>query len=80
MRPPSVTGTHTCRDNGPVAGHVEVGVLGPVEVRVDGAVTPLPSIPQRVVLARLALSRGHAVPVTARVVWTNRVVDLRTGC
>ncbi len=43
--------------------HVEVGVLGPVELRLDGVPAPLPGAPQRVVLARLALAAGRTVPV-----------------
>ena len=43
---------------------VEVGVLGPVELRLDGAPAPLPGAPQRVLLARLALAAGRVVPVS----------------
>ncbi len=42
---------------------VEVGVLGPVELRLDGVPVPLPGSPQRIVLARLALAAGRVVPV-----------------
>ncbi|MET7396528.1 BTAD domain-containing putative transcriptional regulator [Dactylosporangium sp. NPDC005572] len=40
---------------------VEVGVLGPVAVRVDGREAVLSGVPQRVVLARLALAPGYTV-------------------
>ncbi|SNY73548.1 AfsR/SARP family transcriptional regulator [Paractinoplanes atraurantiacus] len=42
---------------------VEVGLLGPVELRVDGRVAGLSGAPQRVLLARLALAGGRVVPV-----------------
>ncbi|MEV6491249.1 BTAD domain-containing putative transcriptional regulator [Actinoplanes sp. NPDC051633] len=41
----------------------EVGLLGPVELRLGGSPAPLPSASQRVVLARLALAGGRVVPV-----------------
>ncbi|GIE31688.1 hypothetical protein Ait01nite_047330 [Actinoplanes italicus] len=40
-----------------------MGVLGPVELCRDGEVVPLAGVPQRIVLARLALAGGRAVPV-----------------
>jgi predicted ATPase/DNA-binding SARP family transcriptional activator len=40
---------------------VEVGLLGPVELRVDGVPVPLGGLPQRVLLARLALAAGRVV-------------------
>ena len=43
--------------------HVEVGLLGPVELRLDGRPVALSGAPQRVVLARLALAEGRVVPV-----------------
>ena len=46
---------------------LEVGLLGPVEVRRDGRAVPVPGSPQRILLARLALSPGRPVPVTALV-------------
>nr|WP_296070660.1 BTAD domain-containing putative transcriptional regulator [uncultured Actinoplanes sp.] len=42
--------------------HVEVGLLGPVELRVDGEPAALGGAPQRVLLARLALAPGRVVP------------------
>jgi predicted ATPase/DNA-binding SARP family transcriptional activator len=46
-----------------VGGSVEAGVLGPVELRIDGAPQSLTGVPQRVLLARLALAGGRVVPV-----------------
>ena len=46
---------------------LEVGLLGPVEVRRDGRAVPVSGSPQRTLLARLALSAGGLVPVTALV-------------
>ncbi|HEX6870192.1 MAG TPA: BTAD domain-containing putative transcriptional regulator, partial [Micromonosporaceae bacterium] len=43
--------------------HVAVALLGPVQVRLDGTVMPLPSLPQRILLARLALAPGRVVGV-----------------
>jgi predicted ATPase len=43
---------------------IGVGVLGPVELRRDGVPVPLAGLPQRVLLARLALAAGRAVPVS----------------
>ncbi|MEV6305664.1 BTAD domain-containing putative transcriptional regulator, partial [Actinoplanes sp. NPDC051861] len=43
---------------------IGVGVLGPIELRRDGAPVALPGLPQRVLLARLALAAGRPVPVT----------------
>jgi len=51
---------------------VEVAVLGPVEVRLDGAVVDLGTPKQRALVAALALSRGRAVSVDA-------IVDLLWG-
>ncbi|MEV1076736.1 BTAD domain-containing putative transcriptional regulator [Streptomyces sp. NPDC050211] len=45
-------------------GPVEVGLLGPIELYVEGRRLPLSSLPQRVVLARLALRPRQVVPVT----------------
>ncbi|MEU8660955.1 AfsR/SARP family transcriptional regulator [Actinoplanes philippinensis] len=42
---------------------IRVGVLGPVELRRGDTVVPLSGVPQRIVLARLALAAGRAVPV-----------------
>ncbi|MET0419022.1 MAG: BTAD domain-containing putative transcriptional regulator, partial [Actinoplanes sp.] len=42
---------------------VEVGLLGPVELRLDGVPVPLGGAPQRVLLARLALAAGRVVAV-----------------
>ncbi|MGK5682028.1 BTAD domain-containing putative transcriptional regulator [Actinoplanes sp. URMC 104] len=43
--------------------HVEVGLLGPVELRLGGRPARLTGAPQRIVLARLALAGGRVVPV-----------------
>ena len=43
---------------------VEVGLLGPVELRLDGRPVPLTGAPQRVLFARLALAGGRVVPTT----------------
>jgi DNA-binding SARP family transcriptional activator len=58
-----------------------VGVLGPVEVRVDGVVVPLAGAPQRVVLARLALAAGRVVPVADLVdaLWDEAAPDNAVG-
>ncbi|GIF72520.1 AfsR/SARP family transcriptional regulator [Asanoa siamensis] len=42
-----------------MTARLEISVLGPVTLRRDGAEVPLASVPQRVVLARLALSAGR---------------------
>ncbi|WP_164842655.1 BTAD domain-containing putative transcriptional regulator [Actinoplanes solisilvae] len=42
--------------------NVEVGLLGPVELRLDGHPAALSGAPQRVLLARLALAEGRVVP------------------
>jgi DNA-binding SARP family transcriptional activator len=42
---------------------IEVALLGPVLLRRAGEVVPLSSMPQRVVLAGLALARGRVVSV-----------------
>jgi predicted ATPase/DNA-binding SARP family transcriptional activator len=55
-----VIGGATARENGAVG--ITVGVLGPVELRRDDEVVPLAGVPQRVVLARLALAGRRVVP------------------
>lgn len=52
---------------------VEVGLLGPVQVRVAGRVVPVGSVPQRVLLARLALSPERPVPapVLVETLWVD---------
>jgi hypothetical protein len=47
-------------DNGVVL--VEVGLLGPVELWIDGMPAGLGGAPQRILLARLALATGRVVP------------------
>jgi predicted ATPase/DNA-binding SARP family transcriptional activator len=42
---------------------IRIGVLGPVELRRDGGIVPLAGVPQRILLARLALAGGRSVPV-----------------
>ncbi|MDN3021895.1 BTAD domain-containing putative transcriptional regulator [Streptomyces sp. S.PB5] len=51
---------------GPADGSdgVEVGLLGPVRLCVGGGPRPLSSVPQRIVLAVLALRPGRVVPVS----------------
>ena len=46
---------------------MEIRVLGPVEVVVDGQVRPLPGAGERELLALLALSAGRVVAVPALV-------------
>jgi predicted ATPase/DNA-binding SARP family transcriptional activator len=46
-----------------MTGEVDVGLLGPVAVRVNGADVPLASVPQRVLLARLVQSPCGLAPV-----------------
>jgi predicted ATPase/DNA-binding SARP family transcriptional activator len=53
----------TREDEGRRGGPVEVGLLGPVELCVEGRAVPLASLPQRVLLARLALRPQRVVPV-----------------
>ena len=43
---------------------LEVALLGPLELRVDGETAVLPGLPQRVLVARLALAPGRTVPVS----------------
>jgi predicted ATPase/DNA-binding SARP family transcriptional activator len=52
-------------ENGTVG--ITVGVLGPVQLCRDDAVVPLAGVPQRIVLARLALAGGRVVPVTGLI-------------
>ena len=46
---------------------VELGILGPLEVRVAGRPFPVPGARQRALLAALLLHRGHVVPVEGLV-------------
>jgi len=46
---------------------VELGILGPLEVRVAGRPFPVPGPRQRALLAALLLRRGHVVPVDSLV-------------
>ena len=46
---------------------VELGILGPLEVRVAGRPFPVPGPRQRALLAALLLHRGHVVPVDSLV-------------
>src|SRR5690349_8553988 len=68
-------------ENGAVGGSVDVGLLGPVALWRDGAAVPLTGLPQRVVLARLALSRGRVVPVSGLVdaLWDEEPPDNAVG-
>ena len=56
---------------GPVGGRLEIGLLGPVECRVDGEVVALRGTTSRTLLARLALSPGRAVSTSelVEVLW-----------
>jgi DNA-binding SARP family transcriptional activator len=56
---------------------VEVGVLGPLEVRVAGAVVPIAGPKQRAVLGMLALHANHVVSVASLVeaVWGDPAPD-----
>jgi predicted ATPase/DNA-binding SARP family transcriptional activator len=64
-----------------VSGKIEVALLGPVEVRAAGAAVPVASVPQRVVLARLALSPDRPVPASALVaaLWVDEPPANATG-
>ena len=42
---------------------VELGILGPLEVRVAGRPFPVPGTRQRALLAALVFHRGHVVPL-----------------
>jgi predicted ATPase/DNA-binding SARP family transcriptional activator len=42
---------------------IELGILGPLEVRVAGRPVPVPGVRQRALLAALLLGRGTVVPV-----------------
>ena len=60
---------------------IGVGVLGPVELRRDGVPVPLAGVPQRILLARLALAGGRAVPVPdlIDVLWEGEPPDNAVG-
>ena len=53
---------------------MEVGLLGPVLLRVDGAIVAVPSAPQRIVLARMVLAPANTATVAALVdaVWAGK--------
>ena len=57
---------------GPYAADVEVAVLGPVEVELDGRAVDLGTPKQRALVAALALSGGRPVSV-------DTIVDLLWG-
>ncbi|HET6529933.1 MAG TPA: BTAD domain-containing putative transcriptional regulator [Actinoplanes sp.] len=61
--------------------NVEVGLLGPVELRLGGAAAPLAGAPQRVLLARLALAAGRVVPVSELIdaLWGDAPPDNAVG-
>jgi DNA-binding SARP family transcriptional activator/tetratricopeptide (TPR) repeat protein len=48
---------------------VELGVLGPLEVKVDGRVVPIPAGRARILLAALLLRANRVVPVDVLVDW-----------
>ncbi|GGN05933.1 putative ATPase/DNA-binding SARP family transcriptional activator [Actinoplanes campanulatus] len=60
---------------------ISVGVLGPVELRRDEVVVPLAGTPQRVLLARLALTGGRSVPVAELIeaLWEGEPPDNAMG-
>ncbi|MDI6102579.1 BTAD domain-containing putative transcriptional regulator [Actinoplanes sp. NEAU-A12] len=60
---------------------IGIGLLGPVELSRDGAVIPLSGVPQRVLLARLALAGGRPVPVTDLIeaLWEGEQPDNALG-
>ncbi|BBH67371.1 hypothetical protein ACTI_40560 [Actinoplanes sp. OR16] len=60
---------------------IRVGVLGPVELVRDGRVVPLAGMPQRILLARLALAGGRPVPVTDLIeaLWEGEPPDNAVG-
>ncbi len=60
------------RHNGPVAGSVEIRVLGPLEVRLGREAAPLAGVRLRTLLIRLALDPG-------RVVLTSQLIDAVWG-
>ena len=64
----AASGPSTARHGSP--SPVEVSLLGPVEARRDGVRLPVRGAPQRLLLARLALTPGRTVPVAD-------LVDLR---
>lgn len=61
--------SHACR---PYPASVHVGILGPAEVRLDGAAVDLGTRKQRALLAALAMYRGRPVPA-------DMLVDLLWG-
>src|SRR3954453_23561297 len=52
---------------GTAVNDVRSGLLGPMEVRVDGAVVQLPGIAERALLVQLLLSPGRTIPATMLV-------------
>ncbi|GAA0487471.1 hypothetical protein Ade02nite_11570 [Paractinoplanes deccanensis] len=60
---------------------VEVGLLGPVELRLDGRPAALTGAPQRIVLARLALAAGRVVPTGELIeaLWGDEPPDNAVG-
>src|SRR5829696_18463 len=51
----------------PGGRHMQIRVLGPVEVLVDGHARPLPAAGERELLAALALAAGRVIPVPALI-------------
>ncbi|BAL87078.1 putative AfsR-family transcriptional regulator [Actinoplanes missouriensis 431] len=66
-------------ENGAVG--IRVGVLGPVELTRDGVPVPLTGVPQRVLLARLALAGGRPVSVAELIdaLWEGAPPDNAVG-
>ncbi|MEU4564475.1 BTAD domain-containing putative transcriptional regulator [Actinoplanes sp. NPDC023936] len=60
---------------------IRVGVLGPVELTRDGVPIPLTGMPQRVLLARLALAGGRPVSVAELIdaLWEGEPPDNALG-
>ncbi|MDG4823266.1 BTAD domain-containing putative transcriptional regulator [Asanoa sp. WMMD1127] len=64
-----------------MTARLEISLLGPVTLRRDGAEVPLASVPQRVVLARLALSAGRLASPAAlfEALWPDEPPRNATG-
>ncbi len=63
--------------NGFVSPSVEVRLLGPIEVEVDGASVDLGGVRQRLLVARLGLAPGRVVPTSdlLELLWPDEIPD-----